>query len=116
MVKKYSSLNSKTTLEFNKKNASKFSSLVSIENMKANWFFMFLLFACITKIHNTKEYYNTNPVAKIYSIHHSDILKSSVAEGRGGGGGHGNYDWVNGILLLPVIPNLAYEISIKTTT
>lgn len=55
---------------------------------------VFLLFLAMTSgqkllAKNTpNRFFNTNLSIK------NDLLASSVAEGRGGGGGHGNYDWV----------------------
>lgn len=94
MVKNYVSLNSNTTFGFNKKVAEKIASKNTSKIMSASWFFMILMILGMTIPQKAIANHLTNLVHTTSSTYHSVILKSSVAEGRGGGGGHGNYDWV----------------------
>ena len=94
MKKKYSSLSSNTTLGFNKKEAKKISSANDFKIMNASWFFMILLVLSITTVQKATAKHFTNLVFNTSYTYHNAILKSSVAEGRGGGGGHGNGDLV----------------------
>ena len=100
MAKNYSSLNSNTTLEFNKKSARKISSGIDFKTMKASWFFMIMLLLGMTITNRASANNTTNFVCDTTYTYPTVILNfliSSVAEGRGGGGGHGNYDWVKGV-------------------
>lgn len=89
MIKKYSSLGSNTTLEFNKKSESKITSVIYSKKMKASWFFMVLMVLSLT---TAKKPIQNNSSTLVYTSsysYHSPILKSFVAHGHSGGGGHG---------------------------
>lgn len=96
MIKKYSSLNSDAQLGFNKKQENKIASQHASKMMNSSWFFMILVILGITIPQKTSVKHPTKLDLTVNYEYYSVILKSSVAEGRGGGGGHGHYDWVRG--------------------
>ena len=96
MIKNYSSLNSNTTIGFNKKQENKIASQHASIIMSTSWFFMILTILSITIPQKTTAKHNTNLDLTVKYEYYSVILKSSVPEGRGGGGGHGHLDWVKG--------------------
>lgn len=96
MIKKYSSLNSDITFGFNKKQEYKIASSPASKIMSASWFFMILMILGMAIPQKTTAKHSTKLDLTVNYEYYSVILKSSVAEGRGGGGGHGHYDWVKG--------------------
>lgn len=116
MVKNYSSLNSNTTLEFNKKETKNISSGNDFKIMNASWFFMILMLISMTIGQKATANHTTNLIFTSSYTYHSVILKSSVDQGQSGGGGHGNTDWVGWHPLMPNQKNLSLEILIKITT
>ena len=100
MTKNYYSLNSNTTLGFNKKFQRTIASGIDSTTCKTSWFFMVLVILGMTLVQkaaanqNAAVNHNTNlPITTSYTFH-TVILKSSVNQGQSGGGGHGNADWV----------------------
>ncbi len=100
MTKNYYSLNSNTTLGFNKKFQRTIASGIDSKTCKTSWFFMVLVILGMTLVQkasanqNAVANHNTNLPIIISYTYHTVILKSSVDQGQSGGGGHGNADLV----------------------
>ena len=110
MTKNYSSLNSNTTLGFNKKPQGTIASGIDSKTCKTSWFFMVLVILGMPLVQKaaanqdgSANHFTDLPITTSYTFH-TVILKSSVDQGQSGGGGHGNPDWVmaNG-------PNIRYS-------
>ena len=89
MIKKYSSLSSNTTLEFNKKSEREIASVINSKNMKASWFFMILILLSMTTVKKASANNTPNTVFNSSYTYHTVILKSIIAHGHSGGGGDG---------------------------
>ena len=93
MAKNYSSLNSNTTLGFNKKTTKQISSGNDFKIMNASWFFMVLMLLSMTTgqkaVASNMPNHTPSRVFNTQTTFINSILISSIAEGRGGGGGHG---------------------------
>lgn len=94
MIKNYSSLNSNTTLGFNKKSQILAALGTDSKTTKTSWFFTIMVLLSLTVVQKATANHVTNLIITTSYTYHNFILKSSVAEGRGGGGGHGNADLV----------------------
>ena len=88
MVKNYASLNSNTTLEFNKKSARKSASGNDFKIMRTSCFFMVLMLLSMTIVQDATANNTITLVFTTSYTHHPVILKSSAAQGYGGGYGY----------------------------
>ena len=106
MIKKYSSLNSNTTLGFNKKLHGTIASGIDSKTSKTTWFFAVLVLLGMTLVQKTAAAnHNINVYSTTSYTYPTVILPTLLHQGQsGGGGGHGNGDWVmaNG-------PNIRYH-------
>jgi hypothetical protein len=94
MARNYASLNSNTTLGFNKKLHKKSASGLGYKSMKLTWFFMFLGFSLVSITQKATASNTTKAVAVPSYIFYTIILPSSIAQGQSGGGGHGDPIWL----------------------
>ena len=88
MVKNYTSLNSNTTLGFNKKSTRKSASGNAFKIMRTSWSFMILMLLSMTIVQDATANNTITLVFTTSYTHHPVILKSSAAQGYGGGYGY----------------------------
>ena len=90
MIKNYSSLNSNTTLEFNKKSGGEITSgIYTTAIAKTSWFFIITMLLGVTIVEKAMANNTKDVVFNSSYTYHTVILKSFVAHGHSGGGGHG---------------------------
>ena len=89
MIKNYALLSLNTTLKFNQKSDKKNATVVGYRPMTTSWFFMILMLLGTTINHEALAKSKTEVVCTSSYTYHTLILKSFIAHGHSGGGGHG---------------------------